>query len=94
MVDDNPANSQKEEEIVKKIKFRIESWEKGREFMDEVSNKFNLEHVEIDGDLRITSELIRLSCHFDTRGFSYILLKLFDETLESNLNKIVTKYKL
>jgi hypothetical protein len=79
---------------VKKTKFRIESWEKGREFMETVTNEFNLENIEIDGDLRITSEQFKLSCHFDAQGFAFILLKLYDEAIESNINKIISQYKM
>lgn len=79
---------------MKKIKFRISNWEKGRLFMKEIAEKFTVNIEERDADLFIENSKFTLSCHFDEGQFSFILLKLQNIDLETKFDTIIKNYKI
>ena len=70
---------------MKRVKFRIPTWDEGKKFMKLIEGQFDAEINTIDADLRIENDSFRLSCHFDSREFSYMNLKIFDSNIESEL---------
>ena len=77
---------------MKRVKFRIPTWEEGTEFMKLIEGQFKAEIITIDADLRIENDAFRLSCHFDPREFSFMKLKIFDSAIESELLEYCIKY--
>lgn len=77
---------------MKRVKFRIPTWEEGREFMKLIEGQYNAEIITIDADMRIENDAFRLSCHFDSREFSFMKLKIFDSAIESELLEYCMKY--
>lgn len=91
---DDPPNLH-EETTVKKIKFRISTWAKGREFMQQVAKNFQINTEEVNGDLVIINNDFNLSCHFDEQKISYLLLKIKnDDLLESAFDQLIADYKV
>ncbi len=70
---------------MKRVKFRIPTWEEGTKFMKLIESQFHAEIITIDEDLRIENDSFRLSCHFDSREFCFMNLKIFDSKIESEL---------
>ncbi len=73
-----------------KIRFKIPSWGEGRRFMKQCASILNTNIMEVDADLFIEHPECNISCHFDDRGFSFVIIK---QKLENeNLKQIYQKY--
>ena len=77
--------------IRKKIK--IPSWDLGRDFMEQLSSILNLGIEEVDSSIRMTSEKLKITCFFDDRSFSFITIKIYDETLPDNIKEIIDEFE-
>jgi hypothetical protein len=77
---------------MKRIRFRIPSWEEGKQFMTLIEKHFQVEVKTIDADLKIQTDSFSLSCHFDSREFSHMNLKIFNPDIESELQNHYKKY--
>jgi hypothetical protein len=75
-----------------KHKFKISTWAAGKAFMKDVENAFTSKKQERDGDLLIETDEFYLSCHFDSQKFSFIMLKIFNESLEEKFKLLQSKY--
>lgn len=75
-----------------KIRFNISSWDSGRKFMEEISQKFSIKIIEKNGDLFLENKDLSISCHFDDREFSFIIIKMLNEEVKSDILKIKSKY--
>ena len=83
-----------QEEIqVKRIKFRIPTWEKGRNFMKEIAEELNAELEVRDAREVITTDSLEIHMHPDDRGFSFITCKLHDKSLKPMLERYMSRYK-
>ena len=73
-------------------KFRINSWKLGREFMSRISSVLKLPLEEMDENIRITSDKIMINCFLDDREFSFITVKIYEDTLLDKLQKIINEF--
>lgn len=73
-------------------KFKIPSWDLGRDFMKKISSILDLSIEEVNSNLRIESENIYVNCFFDDRNFSSILIKIYDETLTDKVQEIIKEF--
>jgi len=78
---------------MKKIRYELESWDEGRAFMNRLADEVGALVKEINADLRIETDRLTASCHFDDREFSFILIKLQDESLESMVMMLLKQFK-
>lgn len=78
---------------MKRLRFELENWDKGRRFMKEIAAELDAEVEERGEILKIDHPDIDISCNLDTREFSFILAKLYDESLETKINAIRKKYQ-
>ncbi|MHA1169352.1 MAG: hypothetical protein ACTSRU_16115 [Candidatus Hodarchaeales archaeon] len=77
---------------MKKIKFRIPTWEESHQFMDNVATIHGATVENRDADQVITTSSFELRSHPDDRGFAYITCKIYDEQVESALENLFSKY--
>lgn len=87
-------SSYHQEEIeVKRVKFRIPTWNEGRTFMKEIASELNA-NVEVqDANELIRTEKVEIRYFPDDRGFAFITCKIFDETIITTLEKYIEEYK-
>ena len=78
---------------MKRIKFRIPTWEEGRSFMKELAEELNAELEIRDAREVITTDSVEIHFHPDDRGFSFITCKLHDESLKPRLERYILRYK-
>lgn len=78
-----------EENKVKRIKFRISTWEKGEQFMRDLGQELDTPVEVRDATQVIVNSGLEVHCFPDDRGFSFITCKLNEEALE----KLVAKYR-
>lgn len=78
---------------MKKIRVKLETWEKGRGFIKEISSTFNVRIDEREETAKIETDQFSAGCAFDTREFASILIKLKDESLVEQFNTILAKYQ-
>ncbi len=79
--------------MVERIKERLPSWEKGRNFMEDVASKYNLQLEERDE--KLVARNSRMEIHFfpDPREFSLITAKIFDPAFVDELIQLINSYK-
>ena len=77
---------------MKRVKFKIPTWDSGREFMNQISNEFKTEIEERDDNLVIVNESIEINFHPDDRGFAFISCKIHNNSVEPILNKFIEQY--
>ncbi|MFX0207626.1 MAG: hypothetical protein ACFFDT_16685 [Candidatus Hodarchaeota archaeon] len=87
------SNNCQEEIQIKRIKFRISTWEDGRAFMKEIAEELSAELEIRDAREVITTDLVEIHFHPDDRGFSFIMCKLHDESLKPMLERYISRYK-
>ena len=75
------------------MKFKIASWEEGRQFMEEIAEKLEVQIHPHDENLVISTEEIRINSFPDDRGFSFISCKVFNEKMLPILNDFRKKYE-
>ncbi len=93
-VSSTDASTPHQEEIkVKRIKFRIPTWDEGRDFMKEIAKELNVELEIRDARQVISTDAIEIHFHPDDRGFSFITCKLHDESSENFLEQYIDRYK-
>jgi hypothetical protein len=73
-------------------KFKIPSWDMGRDFMKRLSSVLDLSIQEVDSNLRMESENIHVNCFLDDRNFSFITIKIYDESLTDKLQEIIEEF--
>lgn len=73
-------------------KFKIPSWDLGRDFMKRLSSVLDLSIQEANSNLRMESENIHVNCFFDDRNFSFITIKIYDETLTDKVQEIIKEF--
>lgn len=73
-------------------KFKIPSWDLGRDFMKRLSSILDLSIQEANSNLRMESENIHVNCFLDDRNFSFITIKIYDETLIDKLQEIIEEF--
>lgn len=82
-----------QEEIkVKRVKFKISTWDKGHEFMREISKVLNGTIEVRDEREVITTKEIEIHFHPDDRGFSFISCKIHDNSIMPILNEYISRY--
>lgn len=68
---------------MKRLKFKLATWENGKEFIEKIAKDKNCEISNMDADLRVQSDDFSVNFHPDDRGFAFISCKIFnDEFLE------------
>lgn len=77
---------------MKRVKFKIPSWDQGREFMNQISNEFSIDIEERDDNLVIVNESIEINFHPDDRGFAFISCKIYNNSVEPIINKFIEQY--
>lgn len=77
---------------MERIRFNISTWDEGRKFMNDIGQKFKVKVVEKNGDLFLENHDVSISCHFDDREFSFILIKLVNEEIKADILNIKSKY--
>ncbi|MHA1989880.1 MAG: hypothetical protein ACW981_03935 [Candidatus Hodarchaeales archaeon] len=77
---------------MKKMKFRVSSWDKSQELMQTISKNFTTPIENRDSDLLIENSDFRLRFHPDDRGFGFITCKIFNEEFEEKLNNVFKSY--
>jgi len=83
-----------QEEIkVERVKIKISTWDKGREFMTEISKELNGTIEVRDEREVITTKEIEIHFQPDDRGFSFISCKIHDNSIMPILNKYISRYK-
>jgi hypothetical protein len=78
---------------MKRVKFRISTWDEGRKFMKEVAIELNTKIEVRDAKEVITTNDFEIHFHPDDRGFSFISCKILNESREPVLKKIISRYK-
>jgi hypothetical protein len=78
---------------MKKIKKELDSWDEGRAFMNRIADEIGAKVTENDADLIVKDERMTISCHFDARKFSYIVIKLIDERRENLVQSLLKEFK-
>jgi hypothetical protein len=78
---------------VKRVKFRIPTWESGREFMNQIAKELDAEIEVRDAKLIISDDEVEIRFHPDDRGFAFITCKIYNESVEPTLNHYIELYK-
>ena len=78
---------------MKRITHELDSWDEGRAFMNRISDEVGGKIQEDGANLKMENEAMTVSCHFDDREFSYILIKLSDESKETMVRSILGQFK-
>ncbi len=73
-------------------KFKIPSWDLGKGFMQRLSLVLDLSIDEVDSNLRMESENIYVNCFFDDRNYSFITIKIYDESLTDKVQEIIKEF--
>ena len=76
-----------------KIKFKLNTWEKGNEFMNEIASFLGKTIEERDAKKIIEYSNERISFFPDDRGFAYIVCKVTDDRLIEKIQEIQDKLK-
>ncbi len=77
---------------MKKYKFRVPTWNEGKELMDQFGKSLNLVINQIEENLSIENDKLKISCHNDERGFSYFVIRIIDESLNDSIEDKISKY--
>ena len=67
---------------MEKIKFKLSSWEKGEDFMQELAANLQTEIETRDARQIIETDKGKITFHPDDRGFAFITCKIRDEQLK------------
>jgi len=77
---------------MKRVKFKISTWDLGKEFMNQISEEFETEMEERDDNLVIINENFEINFHPDDRGFAFISCKIHNDSVESILKNKIEQY--
>ena len=64
---------------MKKIQFQLDSWEKGRDLIKNISQKVHQPFEERDDTLVIENSNYKISVHLDERNFSFVTFKFYND---------------
>ncbi len=75
-----------------RLRFKVPTWEEGRELVAEISSKLGVPSKEEDEYLVIEDEGYRISMMPDERGFAFFMIKYSDESLIDKLNPLISQF--
>ncbi len=75
-----------------KLKFRVPSWEEGRELLQSTAQHYGVEVEVRDADELIITDRFELRFHPDDRGFAFMTCKVYDRVYLTELQSRFAKY--
>ena len=78
---------------MEKMKFKLATWEKGEEFMQELAINLQTDIETRDAKQIIETEGVKITFHPDDRGFAFITCKIIDEHLKPMIFETRDKYQ-
>lgn len=79
--------------MVKRVSEKLADWDEGRAFMNRMADELGASVQEIDADLAIEHEAMKITCHMHPREYASILVKLYDESYEDQIKSILDNFE-
>ena len=74
------------------MKFKLPSWKKGEEFIQEMASKLDIQIEVRDARKIIETPTVRISFHPDDRGFAFISCKISDDHIKTQIVELKKKF--
>jgi len=78
---------------MEKMKFKLATWEKGEEFMQELAINLQTDIETRDAKQIIETEGVTITFHPDDRGFAFLTCRITKEKLKQIIVEIKQKYE-
>lgn len=78
---------------MKRILEKLVDWDEGRAFMNRIADELGATVMEIDADLAIEHDSMKVTCHMNPREYASIMVKLYDESYENQVKSILDKFE-